>query len=348
MNKPKVSIIVPVFNVEKYFKRCMDSILNQTLKEIEIILVDDGSPDNCPIMCDEYAILDPRIKVIHKKNGGLGFARNSGLEIATGEYVAFVDSDDYVNIFMFEKLYETAKEHLLDTVYCGFNNVDQNLKVNPQSEVNELAIFSNKESIKGVLLDMIGTQPNSRLERKYRMSVWHGIYSLELINNHLIRFCSERSFISEDIIFHLDYLPIAQKIAFIPDPFYYYCINEVSLTKTFREDRFEKDKILYKEIIRRFAVLDYDIDKCKRRANRAFIGYTSVGINGIANASISFSEKKRILTQICNDEIWELFKDYPYPNMPFKHSVIMTLIRYKMIILLLFVSKRKRVNLRPI
>ena len=89
MNKPKVSIIVPIFNVEKYFKRCMDSILNQKLKEIEIILVDDGSPDNCPKMCDEYAILDPRIKVIHKKNVGLGFARNSGLEIATGDPIYY-------------------------------------------------------------------------------------------------------------------------------------------------------------------------------------------------------------------------------------------------------------------
>jgi len=94
--KPKVSVIVPIYNVEKYFERCMRSLLNQTLKEIEIILVDDESPDNCPAMCDEYAGTDNRVKVIHKKNEGLGFARNSGLEIATGEYVAFVDSDDFV------------------------------------------------------------------------------------------------------------------------------------------------------------------------------------------------------------------------------------------------------------
>ena len=97
----KVSIIVPVYNVEKYIDRCMKSLMNQTLHEIEIILVDDGSPDSCPQMCDEYAKQDTRVKVIHKENAGLGYARNSGLEIATGEYVAFVDSDDYVDTQMF-------------------------------------------------------------------------------------------------------------------------------------------------------------------------------------------------------------------------------------------------------
>lgn len=97
MSNPKVSIIVPIYNVEKYLDRCMASLLNQTLEDIEIIMVDDGSPDRCPKMCDEYAKKDSRVKVVHKKNGGLGYARNSGLDVATGEYVAFVDSDDYVD-----------------------------------------------------------------------------------------------------------------------------------------------------------------------------------------------------------------------------------------------------------
>lgn len=92
MENPKVSIIVPIYNVEKYLDRCMESLLNQTLEDIEIIMVDDGSPDNCPKMCDEYAKKDARIKVVHKKNGGLADARNAGLDVATGKYVAFVDS----------------------------------------------------------------------------------------------------------------------------------------------------------------------------------------------------------------------------------------------------------------
>ena len=94
-NNELISIIVPIYNVQKYLDRCMKTLLNQTYRNIEIILVDDESPDECPKMCEEYAKIDQRVKVIHKKNGGLGFARNSGLEIAQGKYIIFVDSDDY-------------------------------------------------------------------------------------------------------------------------------------------------------------------------------------------------------------------------------------------------------------
>ena len=106
----KVSVIVPCYGVEAYLDRCMASLLTQTLDDIEIIMVDDGSPDRVPFMCDDYAKKDSRIKIIHKENGGLGYARNSGLEIAKGEYVAFVDSDDFVSTNMYESMYMEAKE----------------------------------------------------------------------------------------------------------------------------------------------------------------------------------------------------------------------------------------------
>ena len=121
-----ISIIVPIFNVEKYLDRCMDSLLNQTLKDIEIIMVDDGSPDNCPKMCEEYAKKDNRVKVVHKKNGGLGYARNSGLDVAMGEYVAFVDSDDYVDSSMYETLWNEACASSADAVFCGFKTEQRN------------------------------------------------------------------------------------------------------------------------------------------------------------------------------------------------------------------------------
>lgn len=110
MSSPKVSIVVPIYKVEKYIDRCLDSLLNQTLKDIEIILVDDGSPDNCPKICDEYVQKDARVRVIHKQNEGLGYARNSGMDVAAGEYIAFVDSDDFVDVKMFGTLYSEAKK----------------------------------------------------------------------------------------------------------------------------------------------------------------------------------------------------------------------------------------------
>ena len=101
-----ISVIVPVYNAEKYLDKCVESIVNQTYKDLEIILVDDGSPDNCPAMCDEWAKKDGRIKVIHKSNGGVSSARNVGLDSFSGEYVTFIDSDDYIESSMFHRIFE--------------------------------------------------------------------------------------------------------------------------------------------------------------------------------------------------------------------------------------------------
>ncbi len=122
----KVSVIVPVYNVEPYLRRCVDSILAQTLTDIEIILVNDGSSDSCPSICDEYAVNESRVKVIHKENGGLSSARNAGLDSVTGEYVAFIDSDDYIAADMYERLLSALLEADADISICGFQRVGEN------------------------------------------------------------------------------------------------------------------------------------------------------------------------------------------------------------------------------
>ena len=120
MDNPKISVIVPVYKVEKYLDRCVESIVNQTYKNLEIILVDDGSPDNCPVICDAWAKKDERIQVIHKENGGLSSARNAALDISTGEYVCFVDSDDWIDSDMIEVLVRCVSEKKADVAMCGF------------------------------------------------------------------------------------------------------------------------------------------------------------------------------------------------------------------------------------
>lgn len=340
LTKVKVSIIVPVYNVEKYLLRCMDSLMNQTLRDIEIILVDDGSPDSCPKMCDNLAIADSRIKVIHKKNGGLGFARNSGLEIANGEFVAFVDSDDYVDLNMYETLYSQAIKHNLDTLFCGFNNVDSKNNIHPVSEVNSLKIFDSSKKIQNFLLDMIGTEPNCQVDRKYQMSVWHAIYSRNSIENNNIRFCSEKEFISEDIIFHIDYLQKANKIGIIPDAMYYYCDNadSSSLTKTFRGDRFERYVILYKEICSRLSYLDIN-----NRANRFLIGYTRTLIFHLADYKITLNKKNEILKSISDNDVWELIcSKYDYKKLPFYQKLIFYILQKRLTYILIFFSFIKK------
>jgi len=338
----KVSIIVPIYNVEKYLKRCLESLLNQTLRDIEIILVNDGSPDNCPQLCDEYAKKDSRVTVIHKENGGLGFARNSGLEIAQGSYIAFVDSDDYVDLNMYEKLLSTAEKFSLDTVYCGLNNVDANLKVHPISEVSELTIFDSSNDIQSVLLDMIATKPEEKIERKYRMSVWHAIYSRDIIDKNNIRFSSEREFLSEDILFDIDYLTKSSKIAFIPDPFYYYCYNESSLTKSFRADRLEKQKKLYHAIIQKLDNLGFPKKKYKNRLDKFFIGYIKFNLGNISNSTIAYKEKYRLVQKICSDSIWKNMEEYPINKISIKQKTIIFLIRTRSINSILFLYKLLR------
>ena len=116
----KISVIVPVYNVEKYLEKCVESILNQSLKDIEIILVDDGSPDNCPQICDEYATKDSRVKVCHKQNGGLSSARNEGLKHVSGEYYMFVDSDDWLDSETCEVTYNYAKQNDADCLMFSY------------------------------------------------------------------------------------------------------------------------------------------------------------------------------------------------------------------------------------
>lgn len=139
--EPLISVIVPVYNVEKYLDKCVDSIVNQTYKNLEIILVDDGSPDNCPKMCDNWAKKDKRIKVIHKENGGVSSARNVGIDNAKGEYIGFVDSDDWTEKKYIQKLYEVLIQENADIALCGYNRVTganiEKININGTSEITD-------------------------------------------------------------------------------------------------------------------------------------------------------------------------------------------------------------------
>ena len=121
----KISVIVPIYKVEDYLDRCIESIVGQTYSNLEIILVDDGSPDSCPQLCDEYAKKDSRIKVIHKQNGGVSSARNEGLKFAHGEYIGFVDPDDYVHPSMYEKLIDCIHKNQCQIAVCRFSHVNE-------------------------------------------------------------------------------------------------------------------------------------------------------------------------------------------------------------------------------
>lgn len=168
----KISIIVPFYNVEKYASKCIESIINQTYKNLEIILVDDGSKDNCGKICDEFAKKDKRIKVIHKTNGGLSDARNAGIKEATGNYIGFVDSDDYIESDMYEYLLNLLEKNNADISICGVGEVYEDFEEESIKTKEDVIIYDNKEALKELLLD-----------KKIRSHAWDKLYKKELFNN---------------------------------------------------------------------------------------------------------------------------------------------------------------------
>ena len=179
-----VSVVLPIYNVEKYLDRCVTSVVNQTYRNLEIILVDDGSPDNCPTMCEAWAARDSRIKVVHKENAGLGMARNTGIENATGEYICFFDSDDYIAPDTIEKCFNTARKEDADLVSFG------SLQVNAAGAIVSSVVpkvyktvFSGEEIRQEFLADMLSADPNGNSRNTgLCMSAWAALFSMATIN----------------------------------------------------------------------------------------------------------------------------------------------------------------------
>lgn len=320
--RPKISIIVPVYNVEKYLSRCMQSLLNQTLKEIEIILVDDQSPDNCPQMCEEYASSDKRVKVVHKKNGGLGLARNSGLDMASGEYVMFIDSDDTIELDSCECFYQAAYEHKADIVVGNFNTEVLPDIWHKTEQPEGLVVLQNGE-IRYYLLDMIATAPYEKQERVYPVSVCISCIKRSLIEENKLRFYSERDVASEDTIFKTQLLKHATILVRIPKAFYHYHLNESSLTHTFNIDKFYKLKLMH-------AILKAELKGDKEaelRIDRFIISDARMHFLRLANSDTK--GKLQLLKLMMDDEIWKQVQAFKPSYFPLYQRVFYLLTLWK-------------------
>lgn len=210
--KPLVSVIVPIYNVEKYLPKCIDSIINQTLKEIEIILIDDGSTDRSGAIADEYSKKDSRIKVIHKENAGQGSARNKGLEIADGYYIGFVDSDDWIDCDMYEKLYSKAISLKSDMVVCSRKLFDENALLKGEVYVENNEFTNINRNIVNYVVDEL-FYPQTVL-------VCNKIYLNKIIKKANIRFDSVDKVGSEDALFNYKFLLNSNNVSTERDTFY--------------------------------------------------------------------------------------------------------------------------------
>lgn len=262
MDYLKISIIIPIYNAEKYLKRCVNSINMQSFSNYEMILVNDGSIDNSATICDEFAKYDNRIRVFHKENGGVSSARNWGLDKAIGEYIMFVDSDDYMLPGMLEVMLSTLESKKADLVVCGTTETGGGYW-RPITDV-DYSINQLKENFVSLLHTELLSPP------------WNKIYKKEIIGSN--RFCEDISF-GEDLLFNIQYLEKCENISLIKEsPFYHEKENENSLVVKFNRnrlldiekvwvvvDRFSEDKEgLYSKYLRDLTVYIRQLLKTKQ------------------------------------------------------------------------------------
>lgn len=328
INLDLITVVIPVYNVKPYFSECINSVLSQTYKNLEIIIVDDGSTDGSGELCDDIKEKDSRVSVIHKKNAGLGYARNSALDVCTGRYVTFIDSDDYITANMIETLYKSLKENNVDECKMGFQRVKNDHSVCDETKY-ENEKFSGIEAKTKYAPCLIGSAPDRH--DSIEMCVCGVIFDGNIIREYNLRFPSERELISEDLIFHLEYLQHANGACTIENTDYKYRVNEGSLSKSYRPDRMEKSLYFYDEVVRRLKIYGYGEDVINRAKRMLFI-YTRMSIS----QEVTFEKNSAVIAvrnikEICsNTHLLEIINSYPIKELGFSQRIFVECVRHKM------------------
>lgn len=295
MEKELITIIIPVYNVEKYIHKCIDSVINQTYKNLEIILVDDGSPDNCGKICDEYAKVDKRIKVIHQKNGGLSDARNSGIDIAKGEFISFVDSDDYINEDCIEILYKAIIENDAD-MSIGAHTVKYSTGKNINKATGEITTLSPEKVLERMLYD-----------DGIDLSAWAKLYKIDLFKE--IRYPKGRLF--EDAATTYKLIDKSKKISIISISIYNYIIRNNSIS-SYKYNHQKMDLVTSTTEMCEYIRKKYpQLEKaCNRREMYAYLST----ISQLAKSKEKFQEDQKVLTRYIMKNKRKILKDKRVPK----------------------------------
>ena len=335
---PEISVIIPVYKVERYLEFCVASVLAQTFQDFEIILVDDGSPDNCPAMCDEFSRKDSRIRVVHKENAGLGMARNSGLDVAVGKYVCFLDSDDYLALNTLEYTHALAEKESADQVRYMFRrfikeSAPKNLNVDGSYTIGE-----GREGIAPILNVISPLLEAAEFTAPTNASACTSLYRRSVLEDNNIRFFSERNVMSEDFLFSLDVAVASRKIVYTPENFYNYRHNPASLSTSMRFDRIEraaKFSEFYAGRLKSYGYTDPDVYA---------MGYTIGEMRSfntlLAYSKLPYSERKQAFLGVLNHPyIKRIQKEYPIDKLPLIQRVAFSLNINRQFLLTCLVSR---------
>lgn len=296
-----ISVIIPVYNVELYLNECIESVVNQSYDNLEIILIDDGSTDNSPTICDNWAKKDTRIRVIHKINAGLGKARNSGLQVATGEYVTFLDSDDFIDSDLYSYITPILEQTKADCLKFGMTNFRDKKDLEKSVRSNQLTVINDTNTIR-LIAKLIFEYYPSIDQKLYHIdaSCCWGVFKRSVIIDHNIYFPSERELLSEDYIFHFDYLMHTSTLVFCENTYYHYRVNFNSLSKKIDLTRLKRAKQLCEHIRDRMIHEGYTQEDCNV-LDSYYVCILLLTYNNIVKNSNNRLNKKQILDSLLCD-----------------------------------------------
>lgn len=327
--KDLISVIVPVYKVEKYIHRCIDSILNQTYKNLEIILVEDGSPDNCGKICDEYAKKDKRVKVIHKENGGVSSARNVGLDNATGKYLTFIDADDYVNEYYCQILLETLIEKNVDCVVCGYNRI-----YNPENKLEKITAKRSYE-IEGeeIIETILSAQSGLGF---VTMKLW----KRDKIKN--VRF-NEEIVVAEDALFTLQASKYIKNMYIINKDIYNYIFNDVSAVRKYNKD-YANRYLKSMQITQKYIEENYGCCDAVLQMLNNYIVYhlLLIVVNYCFNPKNNLKNREQMeeLKRVCNiKEFGQAIKKSNYKGFSLTRKVTVFTIKYRLYLITMLIGK---------
>lgn len=263
---PVLSVVIPCYNASSTIEECVLSVMNQSLNDLEIIVVDDGSTDDSLDICRRLAEEDDRVFVYTKKNAGQGVARNFGMSRAAGKYIAFVDADDTCNIEMYEALINSAKKFDADLVFSGYRDIKDGKVVKEHPNIREL--LHDDVAIRRYMADLIASSTGN--VGSCCVAVWDGIFRLSLLKKYGIEFPSERTVYSEDLVFKLRALKSANTVSFLPDCYYEYHISKSSYSKCIDIHVIDKLVSMYRIIECEFFEILEEFCLSSRNASRLF------------------------------------------------------------------------------
>jgi glycosyltransferase EpsH len=273
----KVSIIVPVYNVDQYLEQCLNSIIEQTYKNIEVIVVNDGSTDSSYIIIEQFAKKDSRVKVINQINSGLSAARNTGIAIAKGNYIMFVDGDDWIDFNMVERLF--LKLINADLVACSYYRAYQKFNIPRVFDIDGIfdANFFQRR-----LTGLIGEELKDPSLSDCLVTAWGKLFKAEIIKDNNLEFVSTREIGTEDLLFNLEYASYASKVYISNEPLYMYRRNNISsLTSTYKPSLFNQWSLLFKLIENKIVSKGFDFDLALN--NRIALSIIGLGLNELQN-----------------------------------------------------------------